>query len=408
MQEHTENEVGVATVNGNAKVHNASATPVRSLNEIQERRDLILKAMGTVLKDGVHYGKIPGCGDKPSLFLAGAEALASMFGLFPRYKFEVTKDGVHREYEVTCELYSTTGAFAGSGISTCSTYESKYRYRRAERTCPKCGAAAIVAGRPEYGGGYICYQKRGGCGAKFQNGDKSIESQPVGYVENPDIPDTWNTVKKMAAKRAFVHAIRTATATADVFTQDIEDFRDTYSYPLVETIDVVPTSVGHDGEPQPSDQGATTNTNGFEVDGDVLALVEETKALFEQFERPDEELDEYLRRKYEKVMANRKDGIKGWRQELDKLKARHISSLNETMKSNWKLIDSALIAKGISDEVSRSTHKARMLAEWIGAAKRSGMTFKDKAENLNYIIQAQNEWLEHNSTGDYNGDGATA
>ena len=33
--------------------------------------------------------------------------------------------------------------------------------------CPKCGAAAIIESKPEYGGGYVCWEKKGGCGAKF-------------------------------------------------------------------------------------------------------------------------------------------------------------------------------------------------------------------------------------------------
>lgn len=36
--------------------------------------------------------------------------------------------------------------------------------------CPVCGVVgAIIKGKPEYGGGWLCFQKKGGCGAKFQN-----------------------------------------------------------------------------------------------------------------------------------------------------------------------------------------------------------------------------------------------
>jgi hypothetical protein len=43
-------------------------------------------------------------------------------------------------------------------------------------------------------------------------------------VENPDIADTYNTVLKMADKRAYVSGVIKATAASDLFTQDTEDF----------------------------------------------------------------------------------------------------------------------------------------------------------------------------------------
>lgn len=42
-------------------------------------------------------------------------------------------------------------------------------------------------------------------------------------VENIDIADTYNTVLKMAKKRAHVDAILTVTAASDIFTQDLEE-----------------------------------------------------------------------------------------------------------------------------------------------------------------------------------------
>jgi len=42
-------------------------------------------------------------------------------------------------------------------------------------------------------------------------------------VENPDLADCFNTVKKMAKKRALVDAVQTNTACSDLFVQDLED-----------------------------------------------------------------------------------------------------------------------------------------------------------------------------------------
>ena len=102
--------------------------------------------------------------------------------------------------------------------------ESKYRWRRGERKCPTCGkAATIIKGKAEYGGGWICFGKKGGCGGKWPDGDKAIEGQQTDRVENPDVADTYNTVLKMAKKRAQVDATLTVVGASDILTQDLED-----------------------------------------------------------------------------------------------------------------------------------------------------------------------------------------
>jgi len=88
--------------------------------------------------------------------------------------------------------------------------------RRADR--PPC-----IKGKAEYGGGWLCFAKKGGCGAKFDVGDQAIEGQAIGRVPNPDIADVANTILKMADKRALVAAAIMATGYSDYLTQDIED-----------------------------------------------------------------------------------------------------------------------------------------------------------------------------------------
>lgn len=196
-----------------------------SVQTIIDRKRKIAEVMDAVMKDGEHYGKIPGCGDKPSLFKAGAEVLATTFGLAPTFEvMEVNYPNGHREYRITCTLsHIATGAVLGQGLGSCSTMESKYRWRRGERTCPNCKKATIIKGKDEYGGGWVCFAKKGGCGAKWADGAKEIEAQEVGRVENPDIADTFNTVLKIAKKRAQVDCTLTAVGASDLLTQDLED-----------------------------------------------------------------------------------------------------------------------------------------------------------------------------------------
>jgi hypothetical protein len=194
-------------------------------NRILARKKMLQDVMESVMIEGTHYGVIPGCGKNPSLYKPGAEALSSTFQLCPRYLVTKTDMGnSHREYEVTCELYNPAGGFIGSGVGSATTMEGKYRFRKAEQKCPECGReSTIIKGKQQYGGGWICFAKKGGCGAKFNDGDPAIENQNMGRVEHDNPADYYNTVLKMGKKRAFVDAVLTATGASDIFTQDIED-----------------------------------------------------------------------------------------------------------------------------------------------------------------------------------------
>lgn len=203
-----------------------SGQAVVPVDQVKHQVGMIHNLMKKVMKQGEHFGTVPGCGPKKTLLKPGAEKIAFTFRLAPKYEFTVEDlPNGHRAYDVTCRLYTIgTDIFVGEGSGYCSTMESKYRYRKAERNCPVCGKeGTIIKGKAEYGGGWLCFKNKGGCGAKFHDGDSDIEQQEVGKLENDNPADQYNTVKKMGMKRAFISAVLTATAASDVFTQDIED-----------------------------------------------------------------------------------------------------------------------------------------------------------------------------------------
>lgn len=195
-----------------------------SVDEVVAQKDKIVQVMQAVMREDVHYGKIPGVA-KPSLLKPGAESINVALRLAPHYVSDkIFSDDGHLTVTVQCELrHIPTGLVVGTGEGLCSSRESKYAYRNAKRSCPKCGTEAIIKGKEEYGGGWLCWKKEGGCGAKFAEKAAEITAQEVGKVANPDLPDTWNTVLKMADKRALVAAVLNATAASDVFTQDVEE-----------------------------------------------------------------------------------------------------------------------------------------------------------------------------------------
>lgn len=197
-----------------------------SVEDVVERVEKIQAIAKKVMKEGHHFGTIPGV-DKPSLLKPGAEILCQTFQLAPSFKLKEKRSGDHLEVIATCKLTASNGAVLGSADGSCSTRESKYAFRNAARVCPECGEPAIIKGKEQYGGGWLCWNKpekgKNGCGAKFKDGDRSIEDQVVGRIENPDLPDTWNTVRKMAEKRALVAIVLIVTCASDLFTQDVEE-----------------------------------------------------------------------------------------------------------------------------------------------------------------------------------------
>jgi hypothetical protein len=211
-------------------VERARFMPAMTIESAVERYQQVTEFVSRVLREDVDYGVIPGT-EKRTLLKPGAEKLTTFFGLSTRFQLlerieDWTGAGHGGEpffyYLYRCQLYRGDVLIAESDAS-CNSRETKYRWREAKRACPACGVAAIIKGREEYGGGWVCHRKQGGCGAKYTDGDESIEGQQTGRVFNPDICDQVNTIQKMAQKRSLVGAVLIAVNASEFFTQDVED-----------------------------------------------------------------------------------------------------------------------------------------------------------------------------------------
>ena len=180
------------------------------VNEIQ-------RLMANVMKEGPegHFGTIPGCGEKKVLFQPGAQKLNQLFRLRPEHKRTLTDlGGGHREYLFDIDLiHIPTGNVVANGVGSGSTMESKYRYRDAyEPTGDEIPH--------DYSQNKAKYHKKRLKAWKFDDDWKWCR---VVKGENPDIADCYNTVLKMAYKRALVAATLNATAASDIFVQDLDD-----------------------------------------------------------------------------------------------------------------------------------------------------------------------------------------
>lgn len=198
-------------------IHHESALP--SLASTLRHVALVQEILAHVMKEGTHFGaSFPG-DKKKNLLKPGADALSLAFRLVPEFVVEERDlGGDHRQYQITCNLRNQgNGSLVATGVGSCSTKETKYRYRNDKPKCPGCGQPTVI----KTARGYWCPPDKGGCG---MNPDAAaMESQPRGKIENPDIADVWNTVLKIGKKRAYVDATITATAASDMFTQDLED-----------------------------------------------------------------------------------------------------------------------------------------------------------------------------------------
>lgn len=195
---------------------------LRGLDARREREAIVKE----ILREGHDFGTVPGCGDKPALLKPGAEKIADALSLYPDYEeMDKIQDFGNRVwfYRYRCRLRQRgTDTVMSTGIGSCNSEAAKYKYRDAQRVCPTCGKPAIIKGREEYGGGWLCFTRKGGCSAKFADDDPKITEQTIGQVENPDIASVVNTVDKMAQKSAFVAACLNL-GFSEQFTQDIDD-----------------------------------------------------------------------------------------------------------------------------------------------------------------------------------------
>ena len=258
--------------------------PVMDVKQAVARRGALVGFVQGIMIKGADYGAVPGT-DKPTLLKPGAEKLTTFFGLAPvfvseRIVEEFGDDG--REplffYRYRCELYRA-GTLVGSGIGSCNSRESKYRYRNAARVCPHCGKPAIIKGQEQYGGGWICFKKKDGCGAKFADNDPAIVNQQMGKVPNPDVADLVNTIDKMAQKRALIAAVLIAVNASEFFTQDVEDMVIDAEYT------VAPQNGRKEAPPQSTPPAAerTTTGSGGAGNGNGHASAKPTAAALKAF-----------------------------------------------------------------------------------------------------------------------------
>jgi ssDNA-binding Zn-finger/Zn-ribbon topoisomerase 1 len=199
------------------------------LAALKKGQDRIKQIKRDLMEEGAHYGVIPGT-NKPTLLKPGAEVLCSIYGLradfLPTFEYGDNTTAPAIRVSMRCELHlgDLGGPVVAVGYGTANAWERKHRYRRADRSCPACGEyGSIRRSKFDKDGDRGWWCKNDSCKVNFRRDDPSITEQQAGEVENPDPHELENTLLKMGEKRAFIDAALRATASSDLFTQDVED-----------------------------------------------------------------------------------------------------------------------------------------------------------------------------------------
>ena len=165
-----------------------------TVQQVKAQVRTIQELMSSVMISGQHYGTIPGCGDKPALFKAGAEKICFLFRICPEMEIDDLSTEDEIRYRVKTRMLSSRGNFLGMGVGEASSNEEKYKWRRAV--------------------------------SEEEWEDTPDDRRRIKYIRDGAInqvrtnpADQANTILKMSKKRSVNDGVLTVTAASDIFSQ---------------------------------------------------------------------------------------------------------------------------------------------------------------------------------------------
>lgn len=173
-----------------------------------EKIRTLQKTIQEVLVPNVDYGKIPGCGEKPTLFKSGAEKVLITFSLQSTYDIVQCNENFEGNgfFSYTVKSYIwANGVKITEGLGHCNSKENKFAYKWVTAKNLPQGLDIELLPRREKSGHY---------GKYFE------------YRIEDDANSKANTILKMAKKRAQVDGVLTVANLSELFTQDFDDLND--------------------------------------------------------------------------------------------------------------------------------------------------------------------------------------
>jgi hypothetical protein len=225
------------------------------IEEVLVQAEIIQDLMKSVMKPGVHYGNIPGFGNKPSLYKPGAEKILSAFSIVVQPDVVDLSTDEEVRYRVNAKGYAS-GQYVGGGVGECSSNEERLKWRKA-----------------------VCDEEWNETPEEHRRmkwfKDRTRNWQIASFKQvRAESADHANTVLKIAKKRALIDLCLTATAASDLFAQDLEDLTPNSLDPAVagNTENKVPTQSNTIPMPQRKTQPVNDSDGDTPIE-DVIARV---------------------------------------------------------------------------------------------------------------------------------------
>ena len=194
----------------------ADDTVAMAVSLATQNVQLVERLLGArTLRTGIDYGVIPGTGNKnakPVLLLPGAQKLCAAFQMSPSFRvndqLKEFGDTPFMYVEIECVLtHQITGVTIASAIGSCNTRETRYAFRWLYEN------EVLAAGLDP-----ATLKKK-----SFKGKDGSSWYHTYQAPTPPsEVYSTFNTVLKIAQKRALVSAVYNATGAAEFFDPAID------------------------------------------------------------------------------------------------------------------------------------------------------------------------------------------
>jgi len=179
---------------------------VKTVSETLSKVKSLQATLKSILVEEHDYGKIPGCGDKPTLLKPGAEKILMALGITSSYELIEHTENFEGKgffaYTVKCTLFKN-GQKITEGLGHANSREKKWAVESVyEKDLPEGTDKSLLKKKQ-------IQTKNGGTFYK--------------YEIDADANSKANTILKMAKKRSQIDAVLTVASLSEIFTQDFDD-----------------------------------------------------------------------------------------------------------------------------------------------------------------------------------------
>lgn len=203
---------------------------VQAVSETLKKVRSLQSTLKGILVENYDYGKIPGCGEKPTLLKPGAEKILMAMGITSTYELIEHTENFDGKgffaYTVKCALFKNNTKIT-EGLGHANSKEKKWALEYVyEKDLPQDTDKELLK-------------------------KKKIESSKgtfYKYEVEADANSKANTILKMAKKRSQIDAVLTVASLSEIFTQDFDDLPENQEPTTKETVNKVKEDIKNQAE----------------------------------------------------------------------------------------------------------------------------------------------------------------